>query len=199
MRKAKKENFPNVLVEKQKFYISEFDQEAAWISFMHQEGWKFISTDGWHYTFEKAEKEDWCYQMDYKENGIAEEDYITMYQDYGWEYVCQCNHWCYFRKKRVEHEETDTTLFGDRETKLELCKRVVNGQFLRMLPFLLFMPSMITLVTFFKPVEYFGPILGTVLAIIFILSLCFFIVPLFIYFNQTNRLNKLIKELGGTK
>ena len=76
MRKNKKINDPNILVEKQKFYISEFDQEATWLSFMHREGWKFSSTDGYRYKFEKAEKEDWCYQLDYKENGIAEEDYI---------------------------------------------------------------------------------------------------------------------------
>lgn len=199
MRKAKKENFPNVLVEKQKFYISEFEQEATWLSFMHKEGWKFLSTDGFHYQFEKAEKEDWCYQMDYKENGIAEEDYITMYQDYGWEYVCQCNHWCYFRKKRVEHEETDTTLFGDRETKLELCKRVVHGQFLRMLPSILLLPCFVNLLRFFHPFELVGPFFGTILSIIAILTTLLFILPFIIYINQINRLNKLIKELEGTK
>ena len=199
MRKSKKENDPNILVEKQKFYISEFEQEAAWLSFMHREGWKFVSTDGFHYKFEKAAKEDWVYELDYKENGVAEDDYIQMYRDFGWEYAGQYDHWCYFRKQRTEGEDVDTTLFGDRESKLELCKRVVNGQFLRMLPFLLFMPIMITMTTFFKPVDYFGPILGTVFAIILILSLCLFIVPLVVYFNQMNRLNKLIKELGGTK
>ncbi len=38
MRKNKKVNDPNILVEKQKFYISEFEQEAAWLSFLHREG-----------------------------------------------------------------------------------------------------------------------------------------------------------------
>ncbi len=199
MRKNKKENDPNILVEKQKFYISEFEQEAAWLSFMHREGWKFVSTDSLHYRFEKAEQEDWCYQMDYKENGIAEEDYIRMYEDYGWEYAGQCDHWCYFRKQRIEGEETDTTLFGDRESKLELCKRVVHGQFLRMLPFLLLMPCVINLLRLAGPIDIGSPFFNTFFSILCWLSLGIFIIPLVIYLNQIILLNKTIKRLGGTK
>lgn len=199
MRKNKKENNPNILMEKQKFYISEFEQEAAWLSFMHREGWKFVSTDSLHYQFEKTEKEDWCYQMDYLESGVADESYLQMYEDYGWEYVSQCDHWCYFRKQRVEGEEADTSLFGDRESKLELCKRVAHGQFLRMLPFILLMPSVINLLRLSNPTELLGPFFGTVLSVISILSLGIFIIPMVIYLNQINRLNKLIKELEGTK
>ena len=114
-------------------------------------------------------------------------------------YVSQCDHWFYFRKKRVDGEDADTALFVDRESKLELCKRVVHGQFLRMLPFLLLMPSVINLLRLYKPTEHFGPFFGTALTVISILSLSIFLVPLIIYLNQINRLNKLIKELEGTK
>lgn len=199
MRKNKKENNPNILIEKQKFYISEFEQEAAWLSFMHREGWKFVSTDSLHYQFEKTEKEDWCYQLDYKENGIAEEDYIRMYEDYGWEYAGQCDHWCYFRKQNIEGEDSDTTLFGDRESKLELCKRVVHGQFLRMLPFLLLLPCVLNLLRLAGPADIGGPFFSTFISVICVLSLGFFIFPMAIYLNQINRINKLIKELKGTK
>lgn len=199
MRKNKKADDPNILVEKQKFYISEFEQEAAWLSFMHREGWKFVTTDSLHYQFEKTEKENWVYEMDYIESGVADETYLQMYQDYGWEYVSQCDHWCYFRKQHIEGETADTALFVDRESKLELCKRVVHGQFLRMLPFLLLMPSVINLLRLYKPTEHFGPVFGTALTVISILSLSIFLVPLIIYLNQINRLNKLIKELEGTK
>lgn len=199
MRKNKKGNNTNILIEKQKFYISEFEQEAAWLSFMHREGWKFVSTDSLHYEFEKVEPEDWCYQMDYKENGVAEEDYIRMYADYGWEYAGQCDHWCYFRKQRMEGENTDTTLFGDRESKLELCKRVVHGQFLRMLPFILLLPCVINLLRLAGPVDTGSPVLSTFIGIICWLSLGLFIFPMVIYLNQIKRINKLIKELEGTK
>ena len=199
MRKNKKVNDPNILVEKHMFYISEFEQEAAWLSFLHREGWKFVSTDGFHYKFEKAEKEDWVYELDYKENGVAEDDYIQMYRDFGWEYAGQYDHWCYFRKQRIEGEDVDTTLFGDRESKLELCKRVVNGQFSRMLPLLLLTPGMLNLFRLAKPLETFGPVIGTILLIICTLSLLIFFVPLIIYFTQISRLNKQIKELEGSK
>ena len=61
------------------------------------------------------------------------------------------------------------------------------------------MPCMINLIRFANPIEDFGPVWGTALTVICMLSLLIFIVPLFIYFNQINRLNKLIKELGGAE
>jgi hypothetical protein len=53
-------------IEKQSFLISEFREEAAWLSFMHRQGWKFISTNGKKYEFEQCEPEDWIYQLDFR-------------------------------------------------------------------------------------------------------------------------------------
>ena len=67
--------------ERKSFFISEFRAEEAWLSFMHQQGWKLQSIDkrGFSYTFESCEPEDWIYQLDFKEENVAEEDYILMY------------------------------------------------------------------------------------------------------------------------
>ena len=184
-----KKSFPNVLVEKQKFYISEFEQEAAWLSFMHQEGWKLLSTDGFHYQFEKTEKEDWCYELDYKENGVAEDDYIQMYRDFGWEYVGHFNHWCYFRKKNTEGETNDSSVFSDRESKLELCKRILKGQFLRLLPIFLLYGSYIALIisTDIFPKE---GLLGGLFNGLAVASMIVFIFLLSNYISQLCRIRK---------
>jgi len=194
----KKETDPNILVEKQKFYISEFEQEEAWLSFMHREGWKFLSTDGIHYRFEKTEKEDWCYQLDWKSNGTAEEDYLQMYQDFGWEYVGQFYNWCYFRKKRIEGEETDTAAFSDRESKIELCKRILNGQLLRLIPIFLLYGSYISLF-FINDFSSIGGFLGGLLNGLVVSGIVVFIFLLGNHLSQMYRIRKMMKELGDTQ
>jgi len=196
MNKKKKEPNPNILIEKQKFYISEFDQEGSWLSFMHKEGWKFLSTDGFHYRFERTEKEDWCYQLDYKENGVAEEEYIRMYQDFGWEYVGQFNNWCYFRKK--DTKGTESSLFSDRETKLEFCKRILRGQLLRLLP-LFMMYGTYLMLTFFTDIFPKKGFLGGLFDGMAFAIAIVFIFLLINYISQRHRIGKMMKHLGHTK
>ena len=83
----------NTLTERQVFYIAEFQEEAAWLSFMHREGWKMTRTTGFKYYFEACPQEDWAYQLDFKEEGVDEEAYIQMYADYGWEFVTRFRRW----------------------------------------------------------------------------------------------------------
>lgn len=179
-------------IEKQKFYISEFEQEAAWLSFMQKEGWKFISTDGWKYKFEKCDKEEWIYQLDFKENGIADEDYIQMFQDYGWEYVFQFGEWFYFRKKK-ESDKEDLSIFSDRESKVELCKRIIKGQFLRTLPgyfLLLVYEYLIFFTDLLKAEGFFGGLLNGI-AIASAIILLFLV---YYHVNQFSRLHRIIKN-----
>ena len=111
------------------FYISEFRAEEAWLSYMHQQGWKLQSIDdiGFHYTFEACEPQDWIYQLDFKEDGIAEEDYILMYEDYGWELVLRFRHWFYFRKQRTgDMTADDLSIFSDNASRIEMCRQVIH-------------------------------------------------------------------------
>ncbi len=117
------------LREWKSFYISEFRAEEAWLSFMHQQGWKLQSIDkiGFHYTFTACEPEDWIYQLDFKEDGVAEEDYILMYEDYGWELVLRFRHWFYFRKKRTGDDTADDlSIFSDNASRIEMCRQVIR-------------------------------------------------------------------------
>jgi len=196
MRKTKKVNDPNILVEKQKFYISEFEQEATWLSFMHREGWKLTSIRGSRYYFEKTDTEDWIYELDYLDVGTAAGDYLQMYQDFGWEFVCQYDHWCYFRKQRIEGEETNTFLFSDCETKIELCKRIKKNKFSHILSAFLFLPCALHVLYTYSQKKLFDSILNTGITVFCILFLYILFISLVIYFNQINRLNKKIKELS---
>ncbi len=165
-------------VEKQNFFISEFNEEAAWLSFMHRQGWKFITTNGRKYEFEQCEAEDWSYQLDFKENGIVDEDYIQMFTDYGWEYIFHFGKWFYFRKKKTEAEE-DLSIFSDKESKIDMCKRVINTDALRIIPilltilganYLLFFTSLLQKSDFLQGAR-FGVMLGSLILIYLTLSM----------------------------
>ena len=118
-----------IIRERKSFYISEFRAEEAWLSFMHQQGWKLQSIDkiGFHYTFEACDPQDWIYQLDFKEDGVAEEDYLLMYEDYGWELVLRFRHWFYFRKQRTDDMKTDDlSIFSDDASRIEMCRQVIR-------------------------------------------------------------------------
>jgi hypothetical protein len=161
---------------------------------MHREGWRFTALQGHNYEFEKCEGEDWNYQLDFKENGVADGDYIQMFTDYGWEYVFQYRNWFYFRKIKTEGCEEDLSIFSDNESKIELYRRIINSQSLSMVPLYLIVLAYNYLM-FFTPVFkgdsfWNGLALGCAMA-----AICVVIFSFGIQIGQYSRLNKMIKDL----
>ncbi len=180
------------VIEKQRFYISEFEEEAAWLSFMHREGFRVTAISGMKYEFEKCDKEDYVYQLDFKQKAEDEEEYIRMFEDYGWEYVMEYRCWFYFRKRREENE--DMSIFSDNESKIDMCRRVIHGQFLSILPLYLIILGYEYLMFFtdiFRGNSFWS---GLLLGIAVGLMICV-IFGLGLYIGQLGRLNQKIKKL----
>ena len=55
---------------------------------------------------------------------MNEEEYIRMFEDYGWEYVTRFRRWYYFRKIRTAGE--DMSLFSDNASKIDMCRKVIR-------------------------------------------------------------------------
>ena len=177
--------------ERKSFFISEFRAEEAWLSFMHQQGWRLQSIDkrGFSYTFESCEPEDWIYQLDFKEENVAEEDYILMYQDYGWELVLQFRHWFYFRKQRTgDMTSDDLAIFSDNASRIEMCRQVIRHHARRIFSSLAVTLAIFTLLNMVFPhISLFrGALIGA------IIGTCFG--GLFVA-NQFKRLNHMIQQL----
>ena len=159
---------------------------------MHKEGWKLVSIKGNKYEFEKCIKENWVYQLDFKEDGIVSDDYIQMFSDYGWEFVFRFRKWFYFRKKSTEVQKTDLSIFSDNESKIAMFKRLIKSHFYKAIPisiifliydYLLFQTS------FFK-------VSGSViLSIMSILLFGVMLVGIGIYVGQISRLYKFISKI----
>lgn len=114
--------------EKKSFGAAEFEEEEKWLEEQHRNGWRLIKTNGAKYQFESCNADEWIYQLDFKENG-AEEEYIQMFRDCGWEYVLKHDKWCYFRRKK--EDDADLSIFSDRFSKMEMYNRILQSRRLK--------------------------------------------------------------------
>ena len=118
------------------FVLTDYEIEEEYLRRMHRSGYKFlkVTLPGFYY-FEKCEPEDVVYKLDFNPKGQDEkQDFIQMYEDYGWEYMQDLNDYSYFRKKASEAmDEKELEIFSDNESKLDMLKRIFTS---RMLPIL---------------------------------------------------------------
>lgn len=86
------------------FSVGQEDRETAWLSKMSRDGYHLVSIKfATYYTFEKGEKVDYTYHIDYKENNNIDEEYNMMYSDAGLNYIDNSNGYYYFIGKTGAH------------------------------------------------------------------------------------------------
>lgn len=135
-------------VEKHRFYLAEFEQEAAWLSEKQKEGRRLASVKGIRYTFEPCEPEEWEYQLDFWEGESGGEGGRKFRQEEGWELAAKGSAWglsfgkrdhafaftkAYFRRKSGSGEPfAPEVLF-----RIEQFERVIKSGIRRCKPFLL--------------------------------------------------------------
>lgn len=115
------------------FNIMEYEEEAAYLTAMHEQGWKFQSV---HrpgiYRFEKCKPEHVTYRLDYNKEGREHKDeYVQMFRDCGWEYILDFVGYSYFRCNSEQADSAD--IFCDDESRLDMIRRIFKG---RMIPLL---------------------------------------------------------------
>lgn len=119
------------------FLLFDYEKEEQYLTKMHAEGWRFVDTNGFRYTFEKCEPEQMVYRIDF--SGIplnARDDYNAMFRDYGWEYLQDINGFSFFRKQADGVRQEDLEIFSDGQSRVDMMHRILKG---RMLPLFLLM------------------------------------------------------------
>ena len=164
---------------------------------MHREGWKMHSTTGFKYRFESCPKENWTYQLDFRADDVSEEEYIQMYDEYGWEFVTRFRQWYYFRKPYNESE--DMSIFSDNASKIEMCRSIIRRHALLVTPMILILLAYLLL--YFTTDLFPGP--GGGFPSGFFMGLAAAAGPVLIIaggfvLNQLYRLKKMIDRLGET-
>ena len=108
--------------------LPDYEQEEEYLRNMHQNGWKLVrvAIPG-IYTFERCEPADVVYKLDFRPlRGEDREAYLSMYREYGWEYLQTLNDYCYFRKSASDASEEDLEIFNDTESRLDMVRRILR-------------------------------------------------------------------------
>ena len=106
------------------YTIADWEREQNWLTDMASQGWRFLKTNGFFYTFERCEPENVAYRLDY--SGLREGDrgdYYAMLRDYGWEYLQDINGFSYFRKPADGVLKEELELFSDGESRIKMIKK----------------------------------------------------------------------------
>ena len=111
------------------FTIPQYRQEEDYLSAMNEKGWRFThATFLGFYHFEKCKPRQVTYRLDYNQEGIRNKaEYIQMFADCGWEYICDFVGYSYFRKEGKAGEEREE-IFCDDASRLDMMKRVFRGR-----------------------------------------------------------------------
>ncbi len=79
------------------FWLWQEDKEMEWLRTMSLKGWHLINACVFVYTFEKGEPKDIVYYGDFKSIKKTDvEEYLSIFKDAGWKYICRQGSWFYF-------------------------------------------------------------------------------------------------------
>lgn len=117
------------------FLLTEYEKEEIFLRDKHRKGYKLVKvTLPGLYDFEKCEPEDVVYKLDFNpQSAENKQSYLQLYADYGWEYMQDLNEYSYFRKSASNSDNSETEIFNDDQSKLEMVKRIF---FKKMVPLL---------------------------------------------------------------
>ena len=136
------------------FTIPQYQQEEDYLSTMNEKGWKFThATFPEFYHFEKCEPKKVTYRLDYNQEGIRNKaEYIQMFSDCGWEYICDFVGYSYFRKEGKAGEAREE-IFCDDASRLDMMRRVFRG---RIIPLIIIFALAVIPQLFVNTVGYSG-------------------------------------------
>ena len=111
------------------FTIPQYQQEENFLIAMNEKGWRFTNvTYPGFYHFRKCAPGQASYRLDYNQEGLRNKaEYIQMFSDCGWEYICDFAGYSYFRKEGVVGEEREE-IFCDNASRLDMMKRAYRGK-----------------------------------------------------------------------
>ncbi len=136
------ENMENKTVFKVFFAWHEKKKEQ-WLRKMSNDGWHLDRVGFLYYRFKKGEPKDMIYKFDFKPVRRKElDDYITIFEDAGWEYVSRSGNWYYFRTEAKEGLIPE--IYTDNASKLKKYKSLLSLLVVLTMPQIYFFTMMLT-------------------------------------------------------
>ena len=107
------------------FQLVDYEKEEKYLSEMHANGWRFVDTNGYKYTFERCEPENVVYRIYCSNLKEDRENLTTLFRDYGWEYLLSVQSHSYFRRPAEGLSAEEQDLFSDTETRMGIVRRMI--------------------------------------------------------------------------
>ncbi|MBM7580698.1 DUF2812 domain-containing protein [Jeotgalibacillus terrae] len=117
---------------RKKFYLSDFEEEQAFLSSQHSAGWQLTEIRGKKYFFEACDQESVIYQIDFNPKEQQKSEYIQLFTDFGWSFITEKEGKYYFSKPALQYSEDQ--LFSDRETKMMMCNKIIKRKLIQLIP-----------------------------------------------------------------
>jgi uncharacterized membrane protein YuzA (DUF378 family) len=107
-----------------KFYpIWQEEKELTWLSTMSQDGWHLKKKGYSTYWFEKGEKTEYIYTIDYKPTTDKDiDEYKAIYNDAGWEFIDGYAGWQYFK---ILKSSKPNNIYCDVQSKKRRLKKIL--------------------------------------------------------------------------
>lgn len=172
------------------FTVPAWREEEAYLRRRHQEGWALERVSGLgRYHFRRCEPQDVVYQLDFNpESETNREEYVQLFRDCGWEYLQNYVGYSYFRKPAAEMDGAEEEIFCDRESRIDMMRRVLKT---RMTPLLLIF-LLVIIPQLFLTSRYSDPIAKYLLALYALL----FVLYLVIFVSFAVKFRQFCKENG---
>lgn len=100
------------------FFAWQEEKKEKWLREMSNEGWHLNEVGFLNYQFVKGEPKDIIYKLDYKPFRSEKiDDYITLFEDSGWEHAGRFAGWYYFRAEA--NKDYNLELYSDNASKIK--------------------------------------------------------------------------------
>lgn len=169
----------------------DYEKEERWLNEMAGRGLSLVSYRWGTYEFEKSAPGEWIYRIQFLDEDAHTQksrDYIDFVTETGAEHVATYRQWVYFRRLATEGP---FELFSDLDSRLSHYKRVAT--FYGAMTAILSMLMVTVLARIVGIIEdAFGELWGLPIFIVYL-------VLVLVFFTQTLRLNKRVKELKARR
>jgi len=104
-----------------------FEKEQTWLEEQAREGW-LLERKSFNYHFIKSEPQEMVYRVDYYSitDKKKKEEYMTIFEESGWEFVHGSSGWNYFR---IPTDQFDVDIYSDPQSRIEQLKRISQDIF----------------------------------------------------------------------
>lgn len=121
------------------------DKEEAWLEEMAQQGFHLVSANFIaNYTFEIGAPKDVVYRLDfYFGDQSKHQEYLQIFDDAGWNKVCEFGGWQYFRTEQIGQKIPE--IYTDKNSKIVKYQRLML--FLSITLPLIFFPTLLFTLT----------------------------------------------------